>query len=365
MSLADFGSVNGQPRAIDLNPAETSMIIGTFGCEIFQVSIQKDKKAIGEPKALIQGHHAPKVKDTNEVWGLCTIPGTDKYITVSDDATLRVWSATTKQLVELVDLNRHQDSRPLPPDPQTNELALAAQARCVDVSPDGSLCAVGSRSGRFRIYDISNWEMRVARKSPMKDWLEDIKFSPDQKYLAVSSHDKNVYVFAFPKIEPHCTFSASASFVSHLDWSADSRFLRTNDGAYEILYYDVSTEKQDPSGASNLRDTEWQTATCPITWGTQGIWAKGIDGSEINHCDRSSTSHPDGYQLLATADDFGKVKLYRYPSMVEPSQFIECKGHSSHVTKVKFSAVAGEGGTQYLFSTGGNDSAVIQWKLEI
>jgi len=34
--------------------------------------------------------------DTNEVWGLCTIPGTNKFITVSDDATLRVWDATTK-----------------------------------------------------------------------------------------------------------------------------------------------------------------------------------------------------------------------------------------------------------------------------
>jgi WD40 repeat protein len=76
--------------------SETNLIIGTFGCEILEVSIQKDKKSIGSPKALIQGHHAPKLKDTNEVWGLCTIPGTNKFITVSDDATLRVWDATTK-----------------------------------------------------------------------------------------------------------------------------------------------------------------------------------------------------------------------------------------------------------------------------
>jgi len=48
----------------------------------------------------------------------------------------------------------------------------------VDVSADGSLCAVGFRSGRFRVYEVATWEMRVARKSPMKDWLEDVKFSP-------------------------------------------------------------------------------------------------------------------------------------------------------------------------------------------
>ena len=212
----------------------------------------------------------------------------------------------------------------------------------MDVSADGSLCAVGFRSGRFRVYEVATWEMKVARKSPMEDWLEDVKFSPGQaQYLALASHDKKVHVFAFPAYELHCTLSASSSFVSHLDWTMDARYLRTNDGAYEILFYDVSTEKQEPAGSTTLRDAQWATATCPISWATQGIWAKDVDGSEINHCDRSPTSHPDGYQLLATGDDFGKVKLFRYPSMVEPSQCLELRGHSSHVTKVKFGAVAG------------------------
>ena len=67
----------------------------------------------------------------------------------------------------------------------------------------------------------------------------------------------------------------------------------------------------------------------------------------------------DGYHLLAAGDDFGKVKLYRYPSMVEPSQYLECKGHSSHVTKVKFGPIPNNKQAQYLISTGGNDTAVI------
>lgn len=126
-SLAEFGSVNGQPRAIDVDPSGSSLVIGTFGCEIYRVALEGDKLSTAEePKPLIQGHHAPKLKDTNEVWGLCAVPGTDRFLTVSDDATLRVWSAQAKELVALVDLNRHQDRRPLPPDPQTRELALAA-----------------------------------------------------------------------------------------------------------------------------------------------------------------------------------------------------------------------------------------------
>jgi hypothetical protein len=51
--MSDFGSVNGQPRAIDLDINETSLIVGTFGCEIYQIPLNQDKLAIGEPKAVV------------------------------------------------------------------------------------------------------------------------------------------------------------------------------------------------------------------------------------------------------------------------------------------------------------------------
>lgn len=82
-----------------------------------------------------------------------------------------------------------------------------------------------------------------------------------------------------------------------------------------------------------------------------------MDGSDINHCDRSAEAHQDGYKLLATGDDFGKVQIFRYPSMNLASQATVGKGHSSHVTKVKFTS------SGHLISTGGNDTAVIQWKI--
>ena len=120
----------------------------------------------------------------------------------------------------------------------TKELALGAQARCVDCSADGSLCAVGFRDGSFRVYKTSDWhpwKMAAAKRGPMKEWLEDIKFSPDGAYLAVSSHDNKVYVFAFPELTQHCTLPGSGSaegFVGHLDWSAEPGYLRTNDGNF-------------------------------------------------------------------------------------------------------------------------------------
>lgn len=57
-----------------------------------------------------------------------------------------------------------------------------------------------------------------------------------------------------------------------------------------------------------MRDIDWATNTCTITFNTVGIWPENADGTDVNTCDRSRNS-----KLLATGDDFGKVKLYSYP----------------------------------------------------
>jgi len=79
-----------------------------------------------------------------------------------------------------------------------------------------------------------------------------------------------------------------------------------------------------------------------------------MDGSDINHVDRNHDA-----TIMATATDKGEVCLYKYPSPVDSNaDHVVCKGHSSHVTKVKFNHNG-----QYLFSAGGNDTAIMQWKI--
>ena len=50
------------------------------------------------------------------------------------------------------------------------------------------------------------------------------------------------------------------------------------------------------------------------------------------------------------ADDFGQVKVYRYPVPCKGQTAEIGRGHSSHVTNVKFTGV-----TNKLLSTGGDD----------
>ena len=63
-------------------------------------------------------------------------------------------------------------------------------------------------------------------------------------------------------------------------------------------------------------------------------------------------------QLLATADDFGKVKLFLHPCVVPRAHCKAYAGHSAHVTNVAFTEA-----DKYLISTGGNDRAVFQWQV--
>jgi echinoderm microtubule-associated protein-like 1/2 len=66
--------------------------------------------------------------------------------------------------------------------------------------------------------------------------------------------------------------------------------------------------RQIPNGSS-LRDVEWASQNCTLSFETIGIWPEGADGTDINVASRSKDK-----LLLATGDDFGKVKLFSYPA---------------------------------------------------
>ena len=90
------------------------------------------------------------------------------------------------------------------------------------------------------------------------EWIEAMAYSPNGTYLAVGSHDDNVYVY---KVEDnynlHGTGRAHKSFIVSVDWSTDETFLRTVCGAHELLFFTVGDDgvDQDPSGATNTKGT--------------------------------------------------------------------------------------------------------------
>ncbi|GMI41609.1 hypothetical protein TrCOL_g10410, partial [Triparma columacea] len=323
-------------KSVCLNGDSSKLLVGTEGSEIFEVDAASCKDL--HNGALVSGHY----KD--ELWGAASNPIKREVATVGDDGTLRLWDLKARGL-------RAGES----------VLDLAGMARAVCYSPDGKLIAVGfggsvgkgrqKCDGEYAVYDAETLAL-VHKAKDSKEWIQDLKFSPDGKTLAVGSHDNTVYFYAVDKgWKLRSKFSKHSSFITHLDFSEDSTFLKSNCGAYELLYSDVFTGNQITS-ASSLRDSPWATDSCILGWGQQGIWIPEMDGTDINACVRSKS----GAVMVTTADD-GKVRLYQYPCVNKKAGYEEYSGHSSHVSNATWSLY-----DEYLVTLGGGDKCVFQWK---
>jgi WD40 repeat protein/Ca2+-binding EF-hand superfamily protein len=350
-------------RAISLSKDQKQMIVGTFASEIYSLTLKNGKftdkvsqiDIISE--LIMTGHFARNAQWTNEVWGLFSL-NEEIYVTCSDDGTLRMWSATKRRLLKQLELNIDLKGAKLPLDKTTNDLIESAKLRAVTVCQEKKHLAVGCKEGTLRIVDIESWRQIILKKN-RKEWISELRYSPDNKTLAVGSHDNTIELMdVLSNYKTKAKLSKHSSFITHLDWSQDSSYLHSNCGAYELLFWDANSGKQITSGASALKDEDWATWSCVLGWPVQGIFQSEWDGSDINMVDRSNTKINGDCRVIACSDDFSTIRIYNYPCLRKSAKPIILKGHSSHVTNVKFSSDDG-----YLYSTGGEDQTVFQWKI--
>ncbi|TWW76830.1 Echinoderm microtubule-associated protein-like 1 [Takifugu flavidus] len=275
---------------------------------------------------IVQGH-------TDELWGLDIHPSMEQFVTCSQDKQVHLW-----------DTNSHQ--------PLWSK-TIEDPGRCAGFHPSGAVIAVGTMTGRWLVLDADTHDL-VSMHTDGDEIISNVKYSPDGNFLAVSSHDNFVYIYAVTengrKYSRVGKCTGHSSFITHVDWSKDSRYLITNSGDYEILFWEAASSKH-VTNMDTVRNVEWATSTCTLSFNTFGVWPEGADGTDINAVCRSH----DG-SLLASADDFGKVHLFSFPCCQPRAPSHEYGGHSSHVTNVAFLH-----DNSHLISTGGKDTSIQQW----
>jgi len=301
------------------------------------------------PNTLMQGH------SMGEAWGLCPI-GDDEFATTGDDNMVKVWSISKKECIYAGEVC-NENAKPRKGKASTlSRLAASKCARAIAYDQGTGNLAIGHNDGRVTIRSSKEaLDDVTATLQDSDEWIETMAYSPCGKFLAVGSHDNNIYLYNVGDNYTHVgTGKAHKSFIVSLDWSADSTFIRTVCGAHELLFFTVGEDgaiEQDQSGATNTTETEWASSSNKYGWLVTGIFPSGTDGTHINHVDHSA----DG-SLVVTGDDFGLVNIWRNPAL-KGHRPISLRGHSEHVVRTRFMQ-----GDNYIISIGGYDKTVFQWK---
>uniref|UniRef100_A0A4W4GW39 HELP domain-containing protein n=1 Tax=Electrophorus electricus TaxID=8005 RepID=A0A4W4GW39_ELEEL len=268
--------------------------------------------------AIVQGH-------VDEMWGLATHPSQNLFLTCGNDKQACLWNAEDHSLGWCTHLEE--------------------SGLCADFSPNGSVVSIGLSTGRWLVLDVQTREV-VCDLTDGNEQLSVMRYSPDGSFLAVGSHDNFIYIYSVMEGGRRYTrfgkCTGHSSFITHLDWSKDGKYIMSNSGDYEILY------------CKSVKDREWASYTCVLGFHVMGVWLEGSDGTDINALCRSHSE-----KVVAVADDFCKVHLFQYPCPKPKAPSHRYDGHGSHVTNVRFTHI-----DSHLLSLGGKDTCILQWRVK-
>uniref|UniRef100_A0A8C1WLQ0 EMAP like 3 n=1 Tax=Cyprinus carpio TaxID=7962 RepID=A0A8C1WLQ0_CYPCA len=277
-----------------------------------------------------QGH-------VDEMWGLATHPTQNIFISCGNDRQVCVWNAEDHKLDWCT--------------------TLEESGLCADFSPNGAVVSVGLSTGRWVVLDLQTKEV-VSDLTDGNEQLSVMRYSPDGSFLAVGSHDNLIYIYNVTEGGRRYTrfgkCTGHSSFITHLDWSKDGKYIMSNSGDYEILYWDVASGCKLLRNRFESKDREWASYTCVLGFHVMGVWLEGSDGTDINALCRSHSE-----SMVAVADDFCKVHLFQYPCPKPKAPSYKYEGHGSHVTNVRFTH-----NDSHLLSMGGKDTCILQWRVK-
>lgn len=220
------------PRSIDY--LNGKVLVGLRNGSIYEINESTEEK-----KHLLASHHE------GEAWGLEIAPEKNIIVTVGDDNKILVFDYEQKKLITQGVISHKSQPGNKEKAKKVTASTLSAyppnqQGRAITYSRKHSHVAISNNMGKISIRSKDDLEQKIKTISDAEEWCEVMKYSPCERYLAVGSHDNNIYVYDVENnYSLMCKFSKHNSFVTSIDWSVDSTYIRSVCGAYEKLYFNV------------------------------------------------------------------------------------------------------------------------------
>lgn len=359
--------VDPRIRSIDVTSDSKKILIGTFSSELcfLETSDNKISKLTRFNCTLLtQNHYSPSYNRTDKILGLVVMEDGDRFATISEDATLRIWSTKSKKLETIFPLNRTDKDEVIPMNESNDSFRLTA----IDIIRDEEFIAIGAKDGSLKILVNHKNSISIIKTIKSKNSkVNVIKFNPFKTLMAVGYEDGYIEVYKVPDFRRKFSQKKHSAPVTHFDWSSNSSeleksdYLQSNCSGQELLYFDFSNGKHLSNGGKELRDYKWNSWSCIYGWPVQGIWLPEMKQmTEINMVDRSHQKIFGEYYLLAVADKMKKLRVYKYPCLKKGSESVVGRGHSSSVSNVKWSVR-----DDYLYTVGEEDGSVLIWKVDV
>ena len=262
---------------------------------------------------------------------------------------------------------------------------------------DGSVLGVGCRDGTIRLFDVSDAYAPRVTSSPLDsvlikhdsyitrfDYGVILESSPESslsydevnrkivtsRWITGSDSTLRSNGSGTTRQEMKSNTSIIQSVVdddnkkrkqvvlSSRDITANDICIQSMCGAGELLYWRL--DGTSIRSKETVKDAWWSSWTIPVGWPIQGIWPYGVDSTEyLINAVAISHSHKS-VPVLVTADEYGRVKIFNYPCVTPGSPGKCYRGHSSHITNIKFSA-----DDAFCISIGGSDRCVFVWGTDI
>lgn len=303
------------------------------------ITLYKDSTEINSWK----GHHE------GELWGLSI--ANNCIVTTGDDNKVILWDYNKCKAVKVACINEKAGQKLKDNVPGKPKMPDNQSSRAVCYNPLGKEIAFVTNNGELHIRDIDSLDKDKKVINCSKKWIECICYSPKFDMLAVGTHVNELFVYSVPGYDLKGKLSGHSTAVICIDWSTDGSYLRSLDEGFDMIFWQLPKFAKDPDGAQNTKDKDWATQSCKIGWSVLGIYPPGVDKTHVNYVAKSNDN-----KLVATGDDWGFVNIYNYPCG-KGAKCVSLRGHSEQVPRIIFS----EDG-EFIFSVGGADKAIIQWK---